>query len=49
MSSVPTAGVSIGTFARHLVYEYINDPRFPDMDILEPAVKKAKELVSTCV
>ena len=49
LSGVPTAGVSIGTFARHLVYEYINDPRFPDMDILEPAVKKAKELVSTCV
>ena len=49
MSSVPTAGVSIGTFARYLIYEYINDPRFPDMEILKPAVKKAKELVSTCV
>ena len=48
LSGVPTAGVSIGTFARHLVYEYINDPKFPDMGVLESAVKKAKRLVSTC-
>ena len=48
MSGVATAGVSIGTFARHLVYEYINDPRFPEIDVLKPAVDKAKQLVSTC-
>ena len=49
ISGVPCAGVSIGTFARHLVFDYINDPRFPDMEVLEPAVKKAKKLVSTCI
>jgi Fe-S-cluster-containing hydrogenase component 2 len=49
LSGVPTAGVSIGTFARHLVYEYINDSKFPDMEVLEPAVEKAKRLVSTCI
>jgi len=49
MSGVPFAGVSIGTFARHLVYDYINDPKFPDMEVLEPAVIKAKKLVSTCI
>ena len=48
MSGVPYAGVSIGTFARHLIYDYINDPRFPDMDVLKPAVEKARQLVSTC-
>jgi hypothetical protein len=47
--SVPYAGVSIGTFARHLVYEFINDPEFPDISILKLAVKKAKALVETCV
>ena len=46
--SVPYAGVSIGTFARHLVYEFINDPEFSDISILELAVKKAKTLVDTC-
>ena len=49
MSGVPYAGVSIGTFARHLIYEYINDPKFPDMNVLNPAVEKARSLVSTCV
>ena len=48
MSGVPYAGVSIGTFARHLIYDYINDPRFPEMDVLKPAVEKARQLVSTC-
>ena len=49
MSGVPYAGVSIGTFARHLIYEYVNDPRFPAMEVLQPAVEKARELVSTCI
>ena len=49
MSGVSYAGVSIGTFARHLIYDYINDPRFPELDVLKPAVEKAKALVSTCV
>ena len=40
--SVPYAGVSIGTYARHLVYEYINNPKFPDKSILDEAVIKAK-------
>lgn len=47
--SVPYAGVSIGTFARHLVYEYINHPEFPDKPILDKAVNKAKALVGTCI
>ena len=47
--SVPYAGVSIGTFARHLVYEYINHPEFSDKPILDKAVNKAKALVSTCI
>lgn len=46
--SVPYAGVSIGTYARHLVYEYINNPLFPNDDLLSGAIKKAKELVNTC-
>ena len=46
--SVPYAGVSIGTYARHLVYEYINNPKFPDKSILDEAVIKAKKLVNTC-
>ena len=48
MCSVPYAGVSIGTYARHLVYEYINNPEFPSEKILNNAVKVAKELVKTC-
>ena len=47
--SVPYAGVSIGTFARHLIYEFINDPEFPEPSILKKAVKKAQSLVNTCV
>ena len=46
---VPFAGVSIGTYARHLVYEYINDPNFPDEAILNSAVGIAKSLVDTCL
>lgn len=46
---VPFAGVSIGTFARHLIYEYINDAEFPDKFILDKAVHKAKMLVDTCI
>ncbi len=46
--SVPYAGVSIGTYARHLVYEYINNPKFPDKTVLNNAVHTAKNLVDTC-
>ncbi len=46
---VPYAGVSIGTYARHLVYNYINDSNFPDRSILNMAVEKAKTLVDTCI
>ena len=46
--SVPYAGVSIGTYARHLIYEYINDPDFPNKRILNNAVHVAKKLVDTC-
>ena len=46
---VPFAGVSIGTYARHLVYEYINDQNFPEREILNLAVNKAKSLVDTCL
>jgi len=46
--SVPYAGVSIGTFARHLIYEYINNPEFPNRLLLNKAVTKAKKLVDTC-
>ena len=45
---VPCAGVSIGTFARHLVYEHINDPDFSEGRLLEEAVKTARQLVATC-
>lgn len=45
---VPFAGVSIGTFARHLVYEFINHPAFPGEGLLEAAVDKASQLVATC-
>ncbi len=45
---VPFAGASLGTFARHLVYDYINDPRFPNAGLLEKAVAKARDLVATC-
>ena len=46
--SVPYAGVSIGTYARHLVYKYINNPKFPDSSILNDAVLESKKLVDTC-
>lgn len=42
------AGVSIGTFARHLVYEFINHPAFPEEGLLEKAVERAGKLVETC-
>lgn len=45
---VPYAGVSLGTYALHLVYQYINDPSFPDEKVLRPAVEKARALVETC-
>lgn len=48
LCNVPYAGASLGTYARHLVYKYINDPKFPDMSVLKPAVEIAKELVKTC-
>lgn len=47
--NVPFAGVSIGTFARHLIYKYINDPEFHKDKILRLAVKEAKTLVDTCL
>ncbi len=43
---IPYAGASLGTFARHLVYKFINDPEFPRQDILKQAVATARELVS---
>ena len=46
---VPNAGVSIGTFARHLIYEEINNKKFPEEHILRKAVLKAKKLVNTCI
>ena len=45
---VPFAGVSIGTFARHLVYGFINQPAFPGEGLLEAAVERANALVATC-
>ncbi|MBI3298578.1 MAG: 4Fe-4S binding protein [Elusimicrobia bacterium] len=45
---VPYAGASLGTYARHLVYEHLNDPAFPDEKALRPAVEKARRLVETC-
>jgi len=45
---VPFAGISIGTFARHLIYEFINHPAFPQEGLLEAAVERAKALVVTC-
>ena len=45
---VPYAGASLGTYARHLVYEFINDPRFPGDGLLEAAVERARGLVETC-
>ena len=45
---IPFAGLSIGTFARHLVYELINDPAFPHDGRLEAAVERARTLVATC-
>jgi len=46
---VPFAGVSIGTFARHKIYKYINDPEFNSDKVLQLAVKEAKQLVDTCI
>jgi Fe-S-cluster-containing hydrogenase component 2 len=46
---VPCAGVSIGTFARHQVYPYINHPDFPQAGLLNEAVGVAKRLVATCL
>lgn len=45
---VPYAGASLGTYARHLVYEHLNDPAFPAEKALRPAVEKARRLVETC-
>lgn len=45
---VPFAGVSLGTYARHLVYELINAPGFPDDGSLATAVARARTLVETC-
>ena len=46
---VPCAGVSIGTFARHKVYSFINQPNFiGNQRLLQQAVDVAKELVATC-
>lgn len=42
------AGVSIGTFARHSVYDIINDPAFPNDTLLDRAVARARQLVATC-
>ena len=47
--SVPFAGVSIGTYARHLVYPFINNANFPNQEILDNAVGTAKQLVDTCL
>lgn len=48
MCGVPCAGASLGTFARHKIYSFINDPQFPEATILKKAVTVAKELVATC-
>ncbi len=45
---VPCAGASLGTYARHKVYPFINDKNFPNNGLLEKAVKVAQELVATC-
>ncbi len=45
---VPCAGVSIGTFARHMIYEFINHPAFPGEGLVEAAVDAASQLVATC-
>jgi Fe-S-cluster-containing hydrogenase component 2 len=45
---VPCAGVSIGTFARHQVYPYINNRDFPEDGLLNDAVCAARRLVATC-
>ncbi len=45
--AVPYAGASLGTYARHLVYSFINDPAFPEKGTLEKAVEKAKTLTAT--
>ncbi len=49
LCGVPFAGVSVGTFARHLVYEEINAPAFPGGGTLESAVEKADALVQACL
>ncbi len=48
LCAVPYAGVSIGTYARHRVYKYINTPEFPNNGVLEQAVIEARKLVETC-
>jgi len=45
---VRCAGASLGTFARHKIYLFINNPAFPNKDLLALAVKTARTLVSTC-
>ena len=45
---VPYAGVAIGTFARHLIYKYINNPEFPEKTLIDKAVMESKKLVNTC-
>ncbi len=45
---VACAGASLGTFARHQIYPYINDPEFPNDRLLHEAVGTARALVSTC-
>ena len=46
--NVPYAGVSIGTYARHLAYPHINNPAFPDQGLLKEAVEAVRSLVETC-
>lgn len=48
MCGVPCAGASFGTFARRLVYPFINKGNFPNDGLLEEAVDVARRLVTTC-
>ena len=48
LCGVPCAGASLGTFARHKVYPFINDAKFPENGLLQKAVQVARELVSIC-
>ena len=46
LSGVPYAGVAIGTYARHLVYEFINEEGFFERDdLIRDAVSVASALV----